>query len=94
MSLERRCTNSFDIQESLDALVLKGRGKGELIHTLTKGGEKWNGWRGRINGQLVNKHCPYCPETVVLVCGPEGMEKSVRVILEENGWKNEQIVFF
>ncbi|KAJ6588904.1 NADPH nitrate reductase [Mycena capillaripes] len=81
-------------QKSLDALVLEGRGRGKLIHTLTKGGEKWNGWRGRINGQLVNEHCPYCPETLVLMCGPEGMENSVRVMLEENGWKNEQIVSF
>jgi nitrate reductase (NAD(P)H) len=81
-------------RESLDALFSEGRGKGKIIYTLTNGDEKWNGLRGRINGQLVNEHCPYCPDTLVLACGPEGMENIVRVLLEENGWKKEQIVFF
>ncbi|KAJ7892818.1 hypothetical protein B0H14DRAFT_3105104 [Mycena olivaceomarginata] len=81
-------------RESIDALVSEGRGRGKVIYTLTKGSERWNGLRGRINGQLVNEHCPYAQDTVVLICGPEGMERNIRGLLEENGWKEEQIVFF
>ncbi|KAF7360347.1 Nitrate reductase [Mycena venus] len=80
-------------RENLDALVSEGQGRGKVIYTLTKGSEKWNGLRGRITGQLFSEHCPYFADAVVLVCGPEGMVESVRVLLEENGWKNEQIVF-
>ncbi|KAJ7152268.1 hypothetical protein C8R43DRAFT_1003935 [Mycena crocata] len=81
-------------RDSLDALVSEGQGKGRMIYTLTRGSEKWEGLRGRIDGRLVNEYCPYCPKTVVLICGPEEMEKSIKVSLEENGWKDEQIVFF
>ncbi|KAJ7512731.1 hypothetical protein B0H11DRAFT_1787386 [Mycena galericulata] len=81
-------------RESLDELVLEGRGRGKLIYTLTKGSERWTGMRGRINGHLIDQICPRCPESVVLVCGPEGMEKSLGVSLENNGWSKEQVVFF
>ncbi|KAJ7108509.1 Oxidoreductase, molybdopterin-binding domain-containing protein [Mycena epipterygia] len=81
-------------RESLEALVSEGQGRGELIYTLTSGDEKWKGLKGRINGRLVDQYCPYCPETVVLVCGPEDMEKSIRMSLRESGWRDEQVVFF
>ncbi|KAJ6470108.1 hypothetical protein C8R47DRAFT_1055074 [Mycena vitilis] len=81
-------------REGLDVLISEGQGRGKLIHTLTRGSDKWGGLRGRIDGKLVDEYCPYSERTVVLVCGPEGMEKSIRALLEEKGWKNGQIVFF
>ncbi|KAJ7602943.1 hypothetical protein B0H17DRAFT_108712 [Mycena rosella] len=81
-------------REDLDALVSEGQGKGKLIYTLTKGGEKWKGLRGRITRELIEGQCSCRPETVVLVCGPEGMVESIGVSLNESGWRNEQIVYF
>ncbi|KAJ7753360.1 Oxidoreductase, molybdopterin-binding domain-containing protein [Mycena maculata] len=81
-------------RESLDALVSEGRGRGRLICTLTNGSDRWKGMRGRISGEMVAQICPRSAETVVLVCGPEDMEKSLRVSLEDNGWKKEQVIFF
>ncbi|KAJ6595825.1 hypothetical protein DFH09DRAFT_1135714 [Mycena vulgaris] len=82
------------LRESLDVLASEGQGRGKLIYMLTKANEKWKGLRGRIDRELINEYCPYSTETVVLVCGPDGMVESVRVSLKENGWRSEQVVFF
>lgn len=81
-------------REDLEALVQGNEDRGEIIHTLTKAPEGWEGLRGRINGELVRKHCLCDEETMVLVCGPEALEKSVHVVLREQGWRDEQILFF
>ncbi|KAJ7485300.1 hypothetical protein FB451DRAFT_52602 [Mycena latifolia] len=81
-------------RESLDALALEGQGRGKVVYTLTMGGEKWKGLKGRINRELIDEQCPYSAETVVLVCGPEGMVESIRGSLKETGWRNEQVVLF
>jgi len=81
-------------KEDLDALLKGNEDRGEIIHTLTKAPENWNGLRGRINGELVKKHCKCRADTMVLICGPEALEKSIHVALKEQGWKDEQILFF
>lgn len=82
-------------REDLDALVVKGKGRGKVLHTLTQGNEQWTGLRGRINAELVNQHCGErdC-ETVVLICGPEALEKSIHKVFKDLGWEDEQMVFF
>ena len=81
-------------KEDLDALLQGNEDRGEVIHTLTKAPESWKGLRGRINGELVRRHCVRSAETLVLVCGPEALEKSVHGALKEQGWGDEQILFF
>lgn len=81
-------------KEDLDALLWGNEDRGEVIHTLTKAPEAWKGLRGRINGELVQKHCERHEETLVLVCGPEALEKSIHVALKEQGWNDDQILFF
>ncbi|KAK3176606.1 hypothetical protein OEA41_007929 [Lepraria neglecta] len=81
-------------KEDLDALLTGNEDRGEVIHTLTKAPETWKGLRGRINGELVQKHCECHEETLVLVCGPEALEKSIHVALKEQGWSDDQILFF
>ena len=81
-------------KEDLDALLWGNEDRGEVIHTLTKAPEKWKGLRGRINGELVQKHFECHEETLVLICGPEALEKSIHVALKEQGWSDDQILFF
>ncbi len=81
-------------REDLDALLKGNEDRGEIIHTLTKAPENWNGLRGRINGELVKKHCECHADTMVLICGPEALEKSIHAALKGQGWKDEQILFF
>ena len=81
-------------KEDLDALVEEGGDRGKVIYTLTKAPDDWEGLKGRINGALVQEHCERDEQTLVLICGPEALEKSVHVALLEQGWKDEQLVFF
>ena len=81
-------------KEDLDALLKGNEDRGEVIYTLTKAPEGWQGLRGRINGELVRKHCECDGDTMVLVCGPEALEKSIHVALKEQGWTDDQILFF
>lgn len=81
-------------REDLNALLRGNEHRGEVIYTLTRAPEGWTGLKGRINAELVGRHCRRCEDTMVLVCGPEALEKSVHKALGEQGWRDEQIVFF
>jgi len=81
-------------KEDLDALLEGNEDRGKIIYTLTKAPDEWQGPRGRINGELVQKHCKCHSETMVLICGPEALEKSIHVALKDQGWSDDQILFF
>ena len=81
-------------KEDLDALLLGNEDRGQVIHTLTKAANGWTGLTGRIDAELVRKHCHTHEETMVLICGPEALEKSVHKALKMQGWADEQILFF
>lgn len=81
-------------KEDLDALVKGNEDRAEVLYTLTKAPDEWQGFRGRINGELVERHCERNGETMVLICGPEALEKAIHVALKEQGWPDEQILFF
>jgi len=81
-------------KEQLDALAEANPGRCKILHTLTKPPDDWKGLRGRITGQLVQEHCVKDKDTLVLLCGPEAMEKSMRAALMEQGWDDDQLMFF
>lgn len=81
-------------KEELDALALGNDDRCKLLYTLTKGTDEWTGLRGRISGELVKEYCTKDEDTLVLVCGPEALEKSIHVALLEQGWKDQQLLFF
>jgi len=81
-------------REDLDALLKGNEDRGEVVHTLTQAPEGWKGLRGRISEELVTRYCRVDEGTLVLVCGPEALEKSVHKTLGSQGWRDEQIVFF
>ena len=83
-------------KEDLDAFQSANEDRCQILYTLTQGPEDWQGLRGRIAGPLLEKHCQVGEkgDTMVLVCGPEPLEKSVKSWLLGNGWKEEDLLFF
>ena len=81
-------------KEDLDSLVLGNEHRAKVLYTLTKAPDEWGGLRGRIDGALVATHCDRDAETLVLICGPEALEKSIHVSLLQQGWADEQLLFF
>lgn len=82
----------------LDGYAQRGVEKCRLLYTLTKAPEGWEGLRGRIAAPLLKEHADrsrYADgEAMVLICGPEALEKSAHGALLENGWKDEDLLFF
>ena len=83
-------------RDELDALELEGGGRGQVIHTLTQAPENWKGLTGRVDATLVRKHCPRIQGdgTMVLICGPEAMEKAMHKALLGDGWTDDDMLFF
>jgi nitrate reductase (NAD(P)H) len=65
-----------------------------IVHTLTKPSSQWTGRRGRISEELLKEYARPQEGSLALICGPEGMEKSVREILLALGWNESDLVFF
>lgn len=88
-------------REEMQELIKGREHKCHLLHTLTKASENWSGLRGRIGMELLEKEVGKYGsfglkprEELVLICGPETLEKSVHKLLGELGWKDEDILFF
>ena len=82
----------------LDSFAKGNAEKCQLLYTLTKAPEDWEGLRGRIAAPLLKDHANRSAhgegEAMVLICGPEALEKSVHQALQENGWKDDDLLFF
>jgi len=82
-------------KEDLDAFARENKDRCRVLYTLTKGPEEWNGFRGRIAKPLLQEHCVREEgESLVLICGPEALEKAAHMALNELGWKDEELLFF
>ncbi|KAK4553703.1 hypothetical protein LTR86_009201 [Recurvomyces mirabilis] len=82
----------------LDALAKDNEDRCRLLYTLTKAPDDWQGLQGRIAAPLLKEHCDRSAfeegGAMVLICGPEALEKSVHQALLEIGWKDEDLLFF
>ncbi|KAK3670365.1 hypothetical protein LTR78_009718 [Recurvomyces mirabilis] len=82
----------------LDALAKDNEERCRLMYTLTKAPDDWQGLKGRIAAPLLKEHCDRSAfeegGAMVLICGPEALEKSVHQALLEIGWKDEDLLFF
>lgn len=81
-------------KEDLDGFAASNPEKCKLLYTLTKAPDDWTGLRGRISGELVKEHVENDGETLVLICGPEALEKSLHVSLKAQGWEDKNLLFF
>ena len=85
-------------KDDLDGFAQDNAGKCRLLYTLTQAPDDWEGLRGRIAAPLLKEHCSRTAHqggrTLILICGPEGLEKSVHEALLNDGWTGDDIVFF
>ncbi|KAG6017325.1 hypothetical protein E4U43_001704 [Claviceps pusilla] len=82
-------------RSQLDEMVSRAPQRCRLIHCLSRPSPSWQGRTGRIDKELITaevgrKHPSI--NDLVLVCGPPPMEKSVCSMLNDLGWKDEDIV--
>lgn len=81
-------------KDDLDGLVKGKEDRAKIVYTLTKAPEGWQGLKGRIDGELIKKYCARDDDTLIMICGPEALEKSVHKALKSQGWTDEQILIF
>jgi nitrate reductase (NAD(P)H) len=81
-------------REDLDRFATENEGRCKLLYTLTQAPEDWKGLRGRIGASLLKEHAPKQDDSMVLICGPEALEKTVHAALNEQGWDDKDLLFF
>ena len=83
-------------KENIDAFQKENEDRCEILYTLTQGPQGWQGLRGRISGPLLEKYCQIGDngDTMVLLCGPEPLERSVKSWLLGAGWAEEDLLIF
>jgi len=84
-------------KEDIDRLVKGNEERCRLLHALTKPTDEWKGHRGRVGQELIEKEIGRCTaegEDLVLICGPQSLEKSAHGYLKELGWSDNDLLFF
>ncbi len=62
-----------------------------VVYTVTRPSEKWNGYRGRIDKEMIQKEIPDYIERVFYICGPPQMVEAMVAILKEMNVPDMQI---
>jgi nitrate reductase (NAD(P)H) len=81
----------------LDAMTTGQDHKCKLQYSLSKPHEKWQGRCGRMDEKLYRDEVgppSTASEDLVLICGPEPLEQSVKSIFTKMGWPEEDLLFF
>lgn len=85
-------------KEDLDGFAKDNAEKCKLLYTLTQAPDDWQGLKGRIAAPLLKEHAHRNAhgkgEAMILICGPEAMEKSSHAALLDMGWKDDDMLFF
>ena len=84
-------------REEIDGLVEGKEERCRVLHTLSQPQEGWAGGKGRVGKEVLEREVGKCRkggEELVLICGPEALEKSVHGFLGELGWRDEDLLFF
>jgi nitrate reductase (NAD(P)H) len=90
-----RTVDDILCREDLDVFARDNQDRCKVVHTLTKGNTDWAGRRGRIGEVMLKEQCIRGEgESMVLVCGPEALERATCQVLGEMGWTGDDIVVF
>lgn len=89
-------------KEEIDRIARGKEQRCRLLYALSKPTEEWKGLKGRLGKEVLEKEVGRKgekgdmgeEEELVLICGPEALEKSVHGILGGLGWKDEDLLFF
>lgn len=92
-----RTENDILCKEELGALTDGMEDRCRLLYSLSRPDDGWTGGKGRMDKKLFDSEVgPPSKERdeLVMVCGPEPMERSVREHFVEMGWRDEDLLFF
>ena len=83
----------------LDAMANANSHKYRLLYTLSRPGSNWDGRKGRMDKSLFASEVgppsnAEARDEMVLICGPEAMERTVREVFREMGWSENDLLFF
>ncbi|GAB7356800.1 hypothetical protein MBLNU459_g7685t1 [Dothideomycetes sp. NU459] len=85
----------------LDRFASANEHRCKLLYTLTQAPDEWSGLRGRIAAPLLAEHASKEAlglgnegKAMVLICGPEALEKAAHKALLEQGWTDDEMLFF
>lgn len=85
-------------RSELDGFAKGNAEKAKLLYTLTKAPDDWQGLKGRIAAPLLKEHADRASfsdgDAMVLICGPEALEKAAHQALLGIGWKDDDMLFF
>ncbi|AEO55434.1 hypothetical protein MYCTH_2299273 [Thermothelomyces thermophilus ATCC 42464] len=85
------------LREELDGLVRESRGRCRIVHALSRPRDGWKGLKGRMDRAFFEREVGAPPaerNAMVLICGPEGMEKAAREAFLGMGWDEDDLLFF
>ncbi|KAL2267499.1 hypothetical protein VTJ83DRAFT_4776 [Remersonia thermophila] len=85
------------LRAELDEMEQAGGERCRVVHTLSRPSERWEGLRGRMDRAFLEREVGAPPperDALVLVCGPEGMERTVKEAFLAMGWLEEDLLFF
>lgn len=95
-----RCENDILCKQELDELTDGKENRCKIVHTLSRAGPEWKGGKGRMDRALFEREVGSPKSTepgvveLVLVCGPEPMEKLVKETFTAMGWREQDLLFF
>lgn len=85
-------------RKELDDMVGHAKDRTRLIHSLSQPTESWKGRRGRMDDALFEEEAGRkvdCQkDTMILICGPEALEKTVKKCFSQMGWNEDDLLFF
>lgn len=85
-------------KRELDHMAAANPDRCRLLYTLSRPSDAWTGLRGRLSKEVFEKevgpHDSINHEDLVLICGPEPLEKSVHSTFTGMGWKEDDLLFF
>lgn len=84
----------------LDALAAANPESCKILYSLSRPEASWTGRKGRMDRAFFEQEVGAASsvkgdrDTMVLVCGPHGLEKLVEESLKGMGWAEEDVIFF
>lgn len=83
------------LRKDLEHMEKVSKGKLKITHVLSEPSDEWQGLKGFVNKEIMQKHLfPPSEENVALLCGPPAMiQKAVLPGLEEWGYDHDKNMF-
>jgi nitrate reductase (NAD(P)H) len=85
------------LRAELEEMEREGEGRCRVVHALSRPGDGWTGLRGRLDRAVFEREVGAPPaerDAMVLVCGPEGLERATREAFLGMGWHEDDLLFF